>query len=666
MENKTKNTLRLRFLGAIGTVTGSCTLLEYYCYDKDQKQYFLIDAGSFQNESTEQNGERNKILKHFAKEIKKIFITHAHLDHIGLLPEIIKYGFRGEVCCTQATHDLIMTMLTHGEDSKSNLELLKKISFKDIDGKYCDKPNCGFGKTYISLADGFLYGYLRSSHVLGSCTFYFQWTEKNYPQDVKLKEREWKYLYFSGDIGPVTDKVTANIMFKRHHMPLLDKKDKYIVMESTYGDKIRNKENLFERKINKLKEIIDAANSRGGVVIIPSFALDRAQQILVDLFYIFKNKETNISLLTDDTWKGIIKARYNDVKCEDISAKIDALEGKDKKSLRKRIKNEIEQVVKQHRYTVEKPFSKINDECQNAIAEIFEQNNIQKPSLNSTVQNKLNFSFDSPLIEKINKVYLDRITDEYFSTKDNNRKFKYLSDRFLEEFNITGDEIIKQKNKIKEILSCFLCKSLKTNNIKIFVTASGMCEEGRVIDLLEKYLPDEKATIILTGYQAVNTNGFLLKNLSKGKYDENNKKEKMPLPLRNNELWLADIKCIIEDMSDYYSGHADQEQLLDYIIRDGRDTENIAVLLNHGTDTARETLKSKIEEHNNKIKVVLPEFNKWFNVVTLEYEPEDIEFKTEDQFSFVQVSGIHIYYPVSFDNEKLQTIIDYIVKIVDT
>jgi metallo-beta-lactamase family protein len=94
--------LRLRFLGAIDAVIGSCTLFEYYCCENKEKTFILIDAGPFQNENMEQqDNERKRVLKHIAKDLKLIFITHAHLDHIGILPEIIKYGFKGKVCCTQ-------------------------------------------------------------------------------------------------------------------------------------------------------------------------------------------------------------------------------------------------------------------------------------------------------------------------------------------------------------------------------------------------------------------------------------------------------------------------------------------------------------------------------------------------------------------------------------
>ena len=668
MENAEKNTLRIRFLGAVGTVTGSCTLLEYISCEDNKKQYFLVDAGSFQNETSEQDDERKKLLKNIAKDIKMIFITHAHLDHIGILPEIIKYGFKGKICCTQATHALIIAMLTYGEGNEDNSNLFKKVSFTDIDGRHGEKQNTGFGKTYFGIAANLRYGILRSSHVLGSCTFYFQWAERNYPADFPMEEKEWKYLYFSGDIGPVSDKIMANILFKGHQTPYWDKYEKCIIMESTYGEKIREKDNLFQRKIERLSEIIDETTSRNGTVIIPAFALDRAQQILIDLFCVFKNKQTKdkSSIEKMDNWKSILKYMFNERMIKNIvssSNKIKTLQGKDKKSLRKKMTREIEQVCQEKRIKPNTLFKNSTDECQNLIADIFIRNNIEKPELDDNIimRDKLNFSFVSPLIGKINKIYINHLTDEAYSPKDEKRKLKYISDKFTEYFNINDVDIQKSKSSIQKILSdCFY----KNDNSRIIVAASGMCDEGPMINFLEKYFTDENATIILTGFQAFDTNGFLLKNLLDEKYADN-EKAKIPLKFPNGDrLRLIDKKCTIKDMSEFYSGHADQEQLLDYITPDERNTGKITVLLNHGTGSARETLKQKIEEKNPQTKVILPEFNKWLNVSTFEYESEDIEFDTEiNEFVFAKAGDIHIYYPAKYDDEKIQSIIDFINKL---
>jgi predicted metal-dependent RNase len=668
MENK--NTLRVRFLGAIGTVTGSCSLLEYYCSEENKKRYFLIDAGSYINENPSHDIERKNVLKYYAKKIESIFITHAHLDHIGILPDIIRYGFKGRVCCTQATHKLILTMLTHGEGNEQNEIILKKVSFIDIDGRHDDKENIGFGKTYIPITNNLRYGYLRSSHVLGSCIIYFIWTEKNYSKETDEKEKEWKYVYFTGDIGPVSDTVKPNILFKGYQTPYWDKYDKCIIMESTYGKIVRQKDNMFENKIKKLSEIIDSTISRGGKVIIPSFALDRAQQILIDLYYIFKDTQNDgaLTMDNDNSWKTIftnINIAIKELKRPSkMEKKLESLKGDNTeiKIKRDKIINEISELIRKDNINPNLKFSDISDKEKNKIAEIF-TTYIPNPSSIDKIKfsnNQANFTFYSFLIGKINGIYKDHLTDEAYSNKDRKRKFKYLSNKFLEYFTKNKNEITAQKDEIDEVLSSFFYKIDRETSVK--VSASGMCDEGEIISLLEKFLPDERATIILTGYQAVGTNGFLLKNLKNKKYEEADAKEKIQLKLRKKDFRLADVKCNIEDMSDYYSGHADQEQLIDYITPDDRNTGNITVLLNHGTDDARDTLKTLIEGKNPKIKVILPKFNEWLNFASFEYEADDINFdkKLDIKYSFVKVADIHIYYPTEYDNEKIQQIINYI------
>ena len=498
--------MRIRFLGAIGTVTGSCTLIEYYCCEKNEKQYFLVDAGSFVNETNQsQDEERKKILKYIAKDIKMIFITHAHLDHIGILPEIIKFGFRGKICSTQATHKLIIAMLTYGEVNKNNIDLLKKIDFIDIDGKFGDKQNIGFGKTYIPITSNFRYGFLRSSHVLGSCSIYFQWTEKNYSEDCSEEEKDWKYLYFSGDIGPVSDNIMSNILFKEHQTPYWDKYEKCIIMESTYGNKLREKENLIQKKMDILSDVINTAISNDEIIIIPSFALDRAQQILIDLFLYFKNNEKRDLLpkIVEDKWNYILEHIFNETMIKNIisSNKIKSLQGKDKKQLRKNLTKEIEKVSNKCSIDTNTVFKNTDETFKKLLADIFEQNKILLPIFNddSILFNK--FSFHSPLIEIINEIYIQHLTDEAYSNKDKQRKFKYISDKFLEELNITKESIQDKRSEIKKILSLFMTRGKEQNKSRIIVTASGMCEEGSVLNLLEKFLIDEKAVIILTGFQ---------------------------------------------------------------------------------------------------------------------------------------------------------------------
>jgi len=756
------NSLRLRFLGAIGTVTGSCTLIEYYSSETNEKRYFLVDAGAFQNETnSEQDFERVKVLKHYAKKIEKIFITHAHYDHIGFLPEIIKYGFKGQICCTKATHELIRIMLTHGEDKKDNYIYLDKVSYFDIDKGYGENYFKGFGKTYHPITKDFRYGFLRSSHVIGSCSLYFQWTENVYEESYPNEDKLWKYVYFSGDIGSVFGDFRQNILFKDYQLPYWDKYNKHIILESTYGDRIRDKEDLFQKKIKKLTEIIDNSIINNGIVLIPAFSLDRSQQILVDLFFISKVKDERYK----ENWKTILNYIYCDVNLNQVIDKFSkkiVTSDKNKKIVRNNIVNNFLKICQENSINPEKIyFNNLNNEIQNLIIMLICKYNIEKQvttlyhfydiliakalggntpdnidlrknireqqklemdiilkkydiNPNKTyiidiVQNykldfktdiinliinlfknnqinitdeKINslyddtysyiyqsitdryiFSYESPLIEKINNVYFDNMTDDFFIDKDKIRKYKYLSDDFLNNFKIDNYEHFKQKDLVKEILSNLFDKK---DRYDVLVSSSGMCDEGSVIPLLRKYLPDEKATIILSGFQVSNTNGFLLKNLLNNKYEENNEKEKIKISLKNEDILLSEVKCNIVDMSSYYSGHADQEQLISYVTPDERNSGRITVLLNHGSDNSREILKNEIEKSNKNTNVKLPDFNKWFNLNTnVQEEPEEIVIIDEENkcFSFTQIGNIHIYFPNNYDKDKIDSIIEYINKL---
>jgi len=657
-----KNKLRVRFLGAVGTVTGSCTLLEYTCCTDGKKRNFLVDAGAYQNETSDQDFERKKVLSHIAKDIEKIFITHAHLDHIGILPEIIKYGFRGEVCCTAATRSLLTEMLTCGDGNENNKTLLAKVSFFDVDGRHGERQNNGFGRTYFNIGYDFRYGFLRTSHVLGSCSFYFQWTENAYPDGVLFPDKEWKYIHFSGDIGSVSDSVIANILFKEYQTPYWNQYEKCIVVESTYGERIRQKDNIIQRKIDKLTEIIEKAISKKGTVIIPAFALDRAQQILIDLFSIQKDKDNKLLLTENENdWINILHFVFDDTALKSINSlcKLPVLQGKDKKSLRKTLEKEIEQIYRNTKTDSTALFKNLPEECQKLIADVFKKHNVTKPNINdeNLQKSRLRYAIDSPLIEKINEIYINRLTDESYCQKNNERKFKYLSYEFLERFNIIEGDINSKKSEIKKTLGICFNKNLK--NADVIVAASGMCDEGRMVNLLEKYLTDENAVIVLTGFQAAGTNGSFLKNLLNGKYNEQDKNT-IPFKLYRNDLRLADVKCSIEDMSEFYSGHADQEQLIEYVTPDERNKGKTTIMLNHGSEQARETLKSAMEEKG--INVQLPEFNKWINLSSYENETDDIDYANEEklELAFIKVNDFHIYYPSRLRTEKVEALADFI------
>lgn len=255
----TRDSLRLRFLGAAGTVTGSRTLLEA----GDQR--ILVDCGLFQ-------GWKTLRLRNWAPfpvppgSIDAVVLTHAHIDHSGYLPLLIRNGFRGPVFATPATRDLCGVLLPdsgriHERDAeyatrkgfskhKPALPLFTAEegeraleSFRDVE----------FGAT-AEIRPGVALGFRRAGHILGAATAELQVAGLR--------------VVFSGDLG-------------RPNCPVMQPPDPVreadvLVVESTYGDRHHEKSDPEQA----LADVVNRTLSRGGTVLIPAFAVGRTQLIL--------------------------------------------------------------------------------------------------------------------------------------------------------------------------------------------------------------------------------------------------------------------------------------------------------------------------------------------------------------------------------------------------
>lgn len=253
MENTTGKTAKVTFYGGTGSVTGANFLLEI------DGLRVLVDCGLTQGAKVADDINWDPFTYN-PKEIDILFVTHAHVDHLGRVPKLIEEGFRGKIYSTEPTHGLALPML---EDTAG---ILSKNTELGLDKIYSAENI----KLSLSLWQGFKYhedikitpnvtvNFLNAGHILGSAMVEFIYNGKK--------------IVFTGDLGnspspilPDTEKITDA---------------DYLIMESVYGD--RNHEDRNDRQ-KFLAETIQDNYKRKGTLVIPTFSLERSQELLFEL-----------------------------------------------------------------------------------------------------------------------------------------------------------------------------------------------------------------------------------------------------------------------------------------------------------------------------------------------------------------------------------------------
>jgi len=449
--------MKIKFYGGVNTVTGSNFILE------GDEEKLMIDCGLIQKERT-CDLENFKPFTYDPKEIKYIFITHAHLDHIGRLPKLLKQGFNGKILSTSPTKDLAYEIL------KDSLKVIEEnCRFYNQENFYEEED---IEKT-LSLWEKIEYHqkletkefeveFFNAGHILGSAFILF--THR------RTKEK----IVFSGDLGNKFKSLDKDLE------PLPE--TNYLVLESTYGD--RNHENLEKRK-EILEEIIEKVIREKRTLIIPTFALERAQEIIFDIQELIENKE---------------------------------------------------------------------------IPEI-------------------KIFLDSPLAFRISKIY-----EKYLDYLDEEAKNIILTKGIFEKSYV---RIIYEKDEEKEI---FLSPSPK-----IILAGSGMVTGGRILDLLKKYIEDEKTTLLFVGFQAENSLGRkILEGVKEIFIDEK------PYKVNSEVLNLFS-----------YSAHRDQEGILEWLYPQRFNLKK--VFLTHGDDDVKKAFKTKIMDEL-ALNVYIPKENDIFEL----------------------------------------------------
>nr|WP_084020633.1 MBL fold metallo-hydrolase [Microvirga flocculans] len=272
--------LRLHFYGAARTVTGSCFLLE------TEAARVLVDCGMFQGSKE----ERELNYQHFpfrAAGISALCLTHAHIDHSGLVPKLVKAGFDGPIYATSGTTDLASIMLPDSgyiqevevnqlnrRNSRRGRETVTPIyTEEDAIASLRQFRSVAYGQ-WQNVAPGFRARYWNAGHLLGSASIEMEVAPNGAKEPIRF--------LFSGDVGP-------------DHKLLQPDPDgpsnlDYVILESTYGDTDRDGTTI-ERRRRMLRDEVRAAMKPSGALLIPSFAVERTQELLVDLMELMEAGE---------------------------------------------------------------------------------------------------------------------------------------------------------------------------------------------------------------------------------------------------------------------------------------------------------------------------------------------------------------------------------------
>ncbi len=260
--------MRVEFLGGVRTVTGSATLLERGSLK------WLVDCGMFQG--GKELEERNWHLQPYqAKNLSFILLTHAHIDHSGLIPKLVQEGFRGKVICTKATRDLCEVMLEdsgHIQEMEAEWqnrkgkragkkETIPLYTTKDAEKSLQYFQTVNYGEQF-QLANGIEVRFQDAGHILGSAIIEI-WIEEG---------GEEKKLIFSGDLGNSGQPIIRD--------PSWVEEGNVLWLESTYGNRFHKSR---EETVQELLKIVQEAIAHEAKVIIPAFAVERTQEIIYTL-----------------------------------------------------------------------------------------------------------------------------------------------------------------------------------------------------------------------------------------------------------------------------------------------------------------------------------------------------------------------------------------------
>ena len=262
--------MKLTFHGAVRTVTGSQHLIHI-----NGKQ-ILLDCGLYQGPRNA-SYEKNQNLPFNASEVDVLILSHAHIDHSGNIPNLVKSGFRGDIICTYATRDLCAIMLRDSANIQENdIEYVNKkrkkkglqpiepiYKMEDVVDSLKQFIGIGYERPYQVLPGVYLTFY-DAGHILGSAITVLDIEDEEKKRPVRL--------VFSGDVGRPDRPILNDPAF-------IDSAD-ILLIESTYGNRIHAEQDKISKR---LEEVVNETCKRGGKLIVPAFAVGRTQELVYRL-----------------------------------------------------------------------------------------------------------------------------------------------------------------------------------------------------------------------------------------------------------------------------------------------------------------------------------------------------------------------------------------------
>jgi len=270
--------MKIQFLGATREVTGSKHLIT-----TDSGHTILLDCGMYQGKGMETDAD-NRDLGFDPAKLDCVVLSHAHIDHSGLIPYIYKLGFRGDIYCTPATRDLCSIMLAdtafiQEQDVRTyNKKIDKQHPHKEKGKKYFIEPLfsqhdvdkvmrhfvCYDYDRRFRLFDDVLLTFTNSGHMLGSAICSLEIYEE------EGGAKRWKRVTYTGDVGRAKSHILPS--------PMLFPQCDYLICESTYGDRLHEDSLVTEQQLLGIVE--DTCVYRKGQLLIPSFSVGRTQEIV--------------------------------------------------------------------------------------------------------------------------------------------------------------------------------------------------------------------------------------------------------------------------------------------------------------------------------------------------------------------------------------------------